>query len=43
MKEVKYQVKPSKIKVKKLSSTEVHIYRETMEGFRVGTSRRYYE
>jgi hypothetical protein len=43
VKEVKYQVKPSKIKVKKLSSTKVRIYRETMEGFRVDTSKRCYE
>jgi hypothetical protein len=41
MKEVKYQVKPSKIKVRKLSSTKVHIYREMMERFRVGTSKGY--
>jgi hypothetical protein len=43
LKEVKYQVKPSKIKVRKLSSTNVHIYRETIERFRASMSKRYYE
>jgi len=32
MKEVKYQVKPSKIKVRKLHSTQAHIYNEMWKG-----------
>jgi len=32
MREIKCQVKPSKIKVRKLSSTNVHSYREMKKG-----------
>jgi len=43
VKEIKYQVKPSKIQVRKLSSTDIHIYRETIERFRAGTGKKYYK